>query len=874
MNASASPFRFFNVRAWWQSLPQHRQDRLASFGPLLSVLLFGLMVVVSMSYLRSRETAVVRQALRNDGDYAHQFFSARLSRQREALQYAAHQLAAAPTDDAYAFEQAAKHAGAGLPELTGLLWLDATGRILASAPPLAAPAAVTGQPAARSLSMAEAELLARARQGVQASKAQPGSPPAFYDIMAPTQSLSADAMLGLMVPVSSVPPASPTPTSAHAPASKRLQGFLYARYSLPSVLYYGMPADIYPRYAVTLLRPAAHAPATAATRLRQGLHETGGWLQPGHTAYTLPLTTEGLTLRLQTHHASAGLRKRMLLLVLALSGVTGWTLIANWRYLRRRQREQQALQAETNFRRAMENSIQTGMRALDLQGRITYVNASFCQMTGLSEAELVGQAPPFSFWPAEEVERNTHILQEVFSNMATRGGYEVRIRHKDGHVFDARTYITPLIGANGQQTGWMSAMTDITEPKRIRRELAASQERFARVLDAIDTAVSVAPLGAKELLFANRFYRQWFGEDNAHAHMHILEQAASQPQEALHLHPPGALPSNGSNNAEIYLEQTQRWVEVRSRYVEWTDGRLAQLVVATDITARRLAEARSAEHEQQAHAASRLVTMGEMASSVAHELNQPLTAIHNYCSGMRDRLASGNIEPHQLLAALEKTAHQAQRAGQIIQRIREFVKRSAPNYRWVDVQHMVEDAVDLAEIEMRRRQVRLIRLIADGLPEVMADRILIEQVLVNLMKNAAEAIDNANMPVERREVRLEVGKTRIDGKEVIQFTLCDRGQGLSEDVLSHLFEAFFTTKAEGLGIGLNLCRSIVESHQGRLHAENLYNVDKPQEVVGCCFSFWLPVQPLAPESPDALDASSPSGTHQTQHAPNTSKPGS
>ncbi|MDO4795423.1 MAG: PAS domain S-box protein [Brachymonas sp.] len=830
MNATASRPRFFNLFAWWRSLPEHRQDRLASFIPLLSVLLFGLAVLAAMNYLRGQERTAVRQALRHDGDYAHQFFSARLSRQREALQQAAQQLARTTRDDAPAFEQAAKHAAAGLAEFTGLLWLDEMGRIIASAPPLAAPAAVTGQQAARTLSMAEAELLARARR-------EQGP---VYEILAPTQNLTADATLGLMLPV-------PLPKQAPTPGSTA-KGFLYARYSLPSVLYYGMPAAIYPRYAVTLLRPAPDAgPASA----QQGLYESGGWLHPGQTAYNLPLPGEGLMLRLQTHHAHAGQRKRMLLLVLALSGFTGWTLIANWRYLRRRQRAQQVLQAETNFRRAMENSIQTGMRALDLQGRITYVNASFCQMTGLSEAELVGQTPPFSFWPDEEVARNTHILQEAFGKMATRGGYEVRIRHKDGHVFDARTYITPLIGAGGQHTGWMSAMTDITEPKRVRRELAASQERFARVLDAIDTAVSVAPLGAKELLFANRFYRQWFGDDSARAHMHILEQAASQPQEALHLLPPGALPSNGGNNAEIYLEQTQRWVEVRSRYLEWTDGRLAQLVVATDITARRLAEARSAEHEQQAHAASRLVTMGEMASSVAHELNQPLTAIHNYCSGMRDRLANGSIEPHELLAALEKTARQAQRAGQIIQRIREFVKRSAPNYRWVDVQHMVEDAVDLAEIEMRRRQVRLIRSIADGLPEIMADRILIEQVLVNLMKNAAEAIDNAAMPVERREVRLEVGKTRVEGKEAIQFALCDRGPGLSADVLANLFEAFFTTKAEGLGIGLNLCRSIVESHQGRLQAENLYNANDPQDVLGCCFSFWLPVQALASDRPGA-----------------------
>ena len=157
---------------------------------------------------------------------------------------------------------------------------------------------------------------------------------------------------------------------------------------------------------------------------------------------------------------------------------------------------------------------------------------------------------------------------------------------------------------------------------------------------------------------------------------------------------------------------------------------------------------------------------------------------------------------------------------------------------------IVGEAVDLADIEMRRRQVRLSHRVAHDVHEVMADRILIEQVLVNLMKNAAEAIDNEAMPVERREVHLEVESAQVDGKDVVRFVLCDRGKGLSEEVLSHLFEAFFTTKGEGLGIGLNLCRSIVESHQGRLHAENLYNAGDRQDVTGCCFSFWLPLQPV------------------------------
>ena len=227
-----------------------------------------------------------------------------------------------------------------------------------------------------------------------------------------------------------------------------------------------------------------------------------------------------------------------------------------------------------------------------------------------------------------------------------------------------------------------------------------------------------------------------------------------------------------------------------------------------------------------------------MASSVAHELNQPLTAINNYCSGMVSRIKGKQISEDDLLGALEKTAHQAQRAGQIIQRIRSFVKRSEPNRSVSDVARMVEEAVELAEIEFRRRNVRLNHYIAARLPGLNVDPILIEQVLVNLMKNAAESIDAAQRPSARRSVELRVLPTDVNGQRVIEFSVSDTGHGMAPEVLERLFEAFFSTKVEGMGIGLNLCRSIVESHQGRMQARNLYN---GTEVTGCCFSFWIPL---------------------------------
>jgi signal transduction histidine kinase len=302
--------------------------------------------------------------------------------------------------------------------------------------------------------------------------------------------------------------------------------------------------------------------------------------------------------------------------------------------------------------------------------------------------------------------------------------------------------------------------------------------------------------------------------------------------------PTGALTAAKPENAEIYVPKLGKWLEVRSRYLNWVDGRLAQMVIATDITPRRMAEELSAAQAERAQSASRLITMGEMASSMAHELNQPLTAINNYCSGMVSRIKGKQISDKDLLGALEKTARQAQRAGQIIQRIRTFVKRSEPNRTLAEVPGMVAEALELAEIEFRRRNVRLTHHIAARLPTLQVDPILIEQVLVNLLKNAAESIDAAHRPTSRRHVELRVVPRVESEQRVVEFSVTDTGQGLAPEVLDRLFEAFFSTKAEGMGIGLNLCRSIVESHHGRMQARNLYN---GQEVVGCCFSFWIPV---------------------------------
>ncbi len=814
------------LQRWWQRLAPQRQDRFAVLAPLAAVLLFLAAIVAAFGYLRLEEIDREQEAVKRDVEYTQQRLRLRLLERQEQLMRIARELSNRELN-ADEFQSRAEALVNQYPELQGLTWIDERRRIRGN--------------------FATASLAANQLRPV-GSTLKAGETESTYslarELQQPIYSQRAAA------------PDTPATLQLHIPLSDRARflGVLLAEFSVDGLFRYGVPAEVSARYAVSLHDAKGGLLAGTSIPARNPATRLLPWDSPVN-AYEVPVSPvgNGLVIRAQAYRASLGvIGSGLFWLVTALSAMTAWMLIANWRHTRRRLQAQQALVSETSFRRAMENSMLTGMRALDLQGRITYVNAAFCQMTGWNESDLVGRTAPFPYWPEADRDSLTSRLEEELAGKTLPSGIQVRVKRQDGTLFDARLYVSPLIDARGTQTGWMTSMTDITEPNRIREQLSASHERFTTVLEALDASISVAPLGSDELLFANKLYRLWFGTQ-AGGHLQLVAQAGvpvTPPSDESQDHvdafaglPTNLLPDTEAESAEIYLEALGKWLEVRTRYLSWVDGRLAQMVIATDITARRLAEEQSAAQTERAQTASRLITMGEMASSVAHELNQPLTAINNYCNGMVSRIKAQQISEEDLLGALEKTAKQAHRAGQIIQRIRSFVKRSEPNRSLSDIAGMVDEAVELAEIEMRRRNVRLTHHVAPRMPALLVDPILIEQVLVNLLKNAAESIDSAQTPTAQRSVSLRVAPREVDDKPVIEFTVMDTGRGLAPEVMARLYEAFYSTKADGMGIGLSLCRSIVESHLGRMKAENLYN---GAEVMGCCFSFWIPVTESLP----------------------------
>jgi signal transduction histidine kinase len=219
--------------------------------------------------------------------------------------------------------------------------------------------------------------------------------------------------------------------------------------------------------------------------------------------------------------------------------------------------------------------------------------------------------------------------------------------------------------------------------------------------------------------------------------------------------------------------------------------------------------------------------MGEMASSLAHELNQPLTAITNYAKGSISRLAQDQITKDNLRAVLEKMADQADRAAKIIKRIRAFVQKSTPNRESLSLGEVIENAVSFAEIEARKYRINIVFDDIDTKVRVLADGLLIEQVIFNLLKNAIDSMQLS--PYQNIHISM-----KVLSEPYIQISIADQGHGIALEADEDVYMAFYTTKTGGMGMGLNICRSIIEIHNGRIWYE-------PNGEKGTIFHFTLPI---------------------------------
>lgn len=422
----------------------------------------------------------------------------------------------------------------------------------------------------------------------------------------------------------------------------------------------------------------------------------------------------GATLELSTRRLSVNHPLTHSLLAMAfvlLASMLLWGGHALARYMAKRNELDIALREQVAYRQAMEDSLVTGLRARDLEGRVTHVNAAFCKLVGFSAEELVGLKPPMPYWAPEAMSEYSRRMSEVLAGTVTRDAYETVFMRRDGTRIPVAIYEAPLVNAQGEQTGWVASIVDLSQQRK-------------------------------------------------------MEELSRQQQEKL-------------------------------------------------------------------HASSRLVTMGELASTLSHEVNQPLSAITSYAAAGRNLAASGLPKPQDVSELMEQIGQQAQRAGEVIKSVHAFVQKRSPQRVSVTVPELIAGVRPLVQLQARRARVTVEIEMAPDIPPLRIERVMIEQVLLNLTRNAVDAM--AAGPAERRVLRIVVTESELaeSALPVVEFAVTDRGSGIDQTIVKDLFAPFVTTKPEGMGMGLAFCRTAIEFHGGRIGYES--------SPSGTTFRFTIPV---------------------------------
>jgi PAS domain S-box-containing protein len=467
--------------------------------------------------------------------------------------------------------------------------------------------------------------------------------------------------------------------------------------------------------------------------------------------------------------------------------------------------------------------------------RFVRVNPAGERLVGLSEQDLLGKSD-YDFFPKVQADFFTEKDRAVLESGCVLDIPEEEIDTRRMGRRILHTKKVPILDREGRPAFLLGLSEDVTE--RRQAELAVQIEKsraehyleISRAiivgLDRDGRIVLINPRGCEILGWTEDelLGRNWF--DTV-----LTEPSRTRERELVRELLDGHSGPEGIFESEVLTKDGQ------VRRMAWNVGLqrdprgevVGTLCSGQDVTDRVRAELDAQRHQQELAHVMRLSTMGEMASGMAHELNQPLTAVATYCATALTMLERPTPPTERITSILVKTMEQAQRAGDIIRRLRELVSKGNDTKELIDLDRLIPEVISFLEWELRDSRVELDLRLHGGGQLVRADRVQLEQVLINLIRNSMESINAGKAPGGRIRAETELTK---GGR--IRTTVSDNGPGIDPSILKRLFEPFHTNKEKGMGIGLSISRSIIEAHGGSLWGENT-------PAGGAAFGFEIPV---------------------------------
>ncbi len=505
-----------------------------------------------------------------------------------------------------------------------------------------------------------------------------------------------------------------------------------------------------------------------------------------------------------------------------------------------RRQAEEALRRERDRAQRYLDLVNVMIVAMDRAGRITLVNRKACELLGYPEHELLGKDFFAACQPPGYAGRSRILFEEALAGRESGFGLlEGPVLTSEGNMRRVYWRNQFMRDEQGRIHGVLSAGEDVTEQRETEGQLRQAEEELRLIFRR-------APVGMATLSAAHGIDGHYLSVNQALCSMlgysegELLARSVrdvTPPEDVEHTLQQFRLLLSGADAVKydkrfIHKSGSTVHVLVHLSVIADSLGKplliISQILDRTDVVHAEM-EARK-QRERLAHVA-RLGTLGEMAAGIAHELNQPLTAIANYTQACQRLLAAGTMDAEELGKVLGRVTGQARRAGDVIHRLRAFVRRHTPDRRHRDANELIQEILPLVEMDCRSHQVELQLALQPDLPKVQVDGVQLQQVLLNLTRNAVEAMGACEPDVRHLRMR-----TVALNEDEVELAVEDSGPGVADHLIEQLFEPFFTTKPEGMGLGLSLSRSIIEAHGGTLR----YDL-RPEG--GSVFRIWLPTAP-------------------------------